>query len=137
MTVKYNLPYTYNVYGVALHSEIPLPLPTRGREELSHIALRLQPAEYFANAIQGLTLEQADGSWYEIGWLADGSVYARWQGVGEFLVSSSGLQIECRQFDVASTESFHVYLLNQAISFALVKRGFEPIHATVLAIHGE
>jgi hypothetical protein len=135
--MTYTLPYLYNVYGIALHSEISLPLPTRGREELAHIALRTQPASFFAGAIEGIPLEQADGSCYQIGRLPDGSCYARWQAVGEFLVSANGLQIYSRQFDETHKESFQVYMLGQALSFALVKRGLEPIHATVLAIHGE
>src|SRR5213080_1250086 len=69
--------------------------------------------------------------------LADGSSYVRWDTVGEFLVSPDGLQVRCRQFDLASTESFQVYLLGQALSFALVNRGFEPIHATVVVVNGE
>lgn len=136
-TVKYNFPYLYNVYGIALHSEIPLPLPRGGREELAHIALRNQPAAYFEKALEGVALEQIEGSWYSLGRLSDGSVYARWPKVGEFLVSNNGLQIHCRQADVAHTESFQVYLLGQALSFALVKCGFEPIHATVIDVHGE
>src|SRR5438552_1567441 len=95
--VRYSFPYLYNVYGIALHSEIPLPLPRGGREELAHIALRTQSASYFMEKLRGVPLEQADGSWYKIGRLADGSCYARWETVGEFLVSSNGLQIQCRQ----------------------------------------
>ena len=88
----YRFPYLYYIYGISLYSEIPLPLPDSGRGELAHIALRIAPASYFAEAIRGVSLEQADGSWYQFGRLADGSTYARWQGVGEFLVSGDGLQ---------------------------------------------
>jgi len=133
----YRFPYLYYIYGISLYSEIPLPLPDSGRGELAHIALRIAPASYFAEAIRGVSLEQADGSWYQFGRLADGSSYARWQGVGEFLVSGDGLQILCRQFEIASTESFQVYMLGQALSFALVKRGFEPIHATAVVVNAE
>ena len=135
--VTFSFPYLYNVYGIALHSEMQLPFATSGREELSHIALRIAPADYFAKAIADTPIEQADGSFYQIGKLADGSAYARWEGVGEFLISPNGLQICCRPFDGAKMESFQVYMLGQALSFALVKCGFEPIHATVMDIHGE
>jgi hypothetical protein len=133
----YRFPYLYFVYGISLYSEIPLPLPDSGRGDLAHIAVRIAPSSYFEEKIRNVSLEQADGSWYQFGRLADGSSYARWQGVGEFLVSRDGLQIVCRQFEVASTESFQVYMLGQALSFALVKRGFEPIHATTVVVNGE
>ena len=34
-------------------------------------------------------------------------------------------------------ESFQVYLLGQAISFALVKQGLEPLHATAVEVQGK
>jgi len=34
-------------------------------------------------------------------------------------------------------ESFQVYLLGQALSYALVKSGFEPLHGTAIDTHGE
>ena len=135
--ITYRFPYVYYVYGISLYSEIPLPLPNWGRGELAQIALRVEPASYFANAVQDVPLEQPEGSWFKVGRLADGSSYVRWETVGEFLVSPDGLQVRCRQFDLASTESFQVYLLGQALSFALVNRGFEPIHATVVVVNGE
>src|SRR5204863_102769 len=42
-----------------------------------------------------------------------------------------------RRFDGASAESFQVYLLGQALSFALVKQGLEPLHATVVVVDGQ
>ncbi len=57
--------------------------------------------------------------------------------VGEFLISKDGRSITCYRFPQASPESFHVYLLGQALSFALVKNGIEPLHATVVVIQGK
>ena len=127
----------YGVYGIALDSEIPLPLPRHERGELARIELRTAPAPFFCDVRGSISLDQRVGSWYEFGRLPDRSSYARWTGVGEFLVSSDGRRIVCRQFDVATQESFNVYLLGQALSFALVKSGFEPLHATVVVVSGE
>lgn len=69
--------------------------------------------------------------------MPDGSTYVRWEGVGEFLISSDGRQITGRQNDEAHEESFQVYLLGQALSYALVKQGFEPLHATAVVVDGE
>jgi hypothetical protein len=130
-------PQRYYVYGITLHSDIPLALPTDGSGELARIELRTAPAAYFSDAQRELPAEQDSGSWYRFGHLPDHSSYVRWEGVGEFLVSAGGHQITARQFDEASPESFQVYLLGQALSFALVKCGFEPLHATTVVVNGE
>jgi hypothetical protein len=130
-------PYRYVVYGVTLHSDLQLGLPTHGFGELGQIHLRTAPASFFSHAQRELSPEPDAGSWHTFGRLSDHSSYVRWEGVGEFLVSARGHQITARQFEEASRESFQVYLLGQALSFALVKSGFEPLHATTVVINGE
>jgi hypothetical protein len=127
----------YYVYGITLRSEIPLALPTDGSGGLAQIEFRTAPASYFSDARRGLTADPASDSWYRFGGLPDHSSYVRWEGVGEFLVSARGNQITARRFNEASLESFQVYLLGQALSFALVKCGFEPLHATTVVVNGE
>lgn len=127
----------YYVYGITLRSEIPLALPTDGSGGLAQIELRTAPASCFSDARRGLIADPASDSWYQFGGLPDHSSYVRWEGVGEFLVSARGDQITARRFNEASPESFQVYLLGQALSFALVKCGFEPLHATTVVVNGE
>jgi hypothetical protein len=134
--VAEDIPHRYCVYGITILSEIPLALPTQGHGDLARIELRTAPPAYFADATRNVPLEQVDGSWYQFARLPDRSSYARWEGVGEFLVSADGGRITCRPLDPATTESFQVYLLGQALSFALVKRGFEPLHATTVVVRG-
>jgi hypothetical protein len=129
--------YQYCVYGVTLHSDVPLVLPTDGSGELAQIELRTAPASFFFTAQKELPADENSGSWYKFSRLHDHSSYVCWDGVGEFLVSAGGHQITARQFDEANQESFQVYLLGQALSFALVKRGFEPLHATAIVVNGE
>src|SRR5262249_3466189 len=95
------------------------------------------PSSFFADATGGISLDRLYGSWYEVGRLVDGSIYARWADVGEFLVSRNGSTIGCRRFHTATEESFQVYLLGQALSFALVQSGSEPLHGTVVVIGGD
>ena len=45
-------------------------------------------------------------------------------------------RITGRQHDEAQEESFQVYLLGQALSYALVNAGFEPLHATAIVVNG-
>src|ERR1700690_759084 len=128
--------YRYFVYGITLHSEIPLALPQQGHGELGQIDLRIAPASHFFDAAR--TLPEPDSeSFYQSSFLPDGSTYVRWEGVGEFLISPDGGRITGRQCDEAHEESFQVYLLGQALSYALVKQGFEPLHATAIEVNGE
>lgn len=126
----------YGIYGVTIESEIPLALPPRRGNGLVRISLRLAPEGALRKAAGGTPLTPRD-DWYEYGLLPDGSSYAWWRGVGEFLVGRDGLEILCSPAAGVEDESFQVYLLGQAFSFALVRAGFEPLHATAVERHGE
>jgi len=126
----------YFVYGMTLHSEIALSLPEQGYGGLGQIELRIAPASYFSAAARGLARHPDSDSFYQSISLRDGSTYVRWQGVGEFLISADGGRIVGRRHNRAHAESFQVYLLGQALSYALVKRGFEPLHATGIVVNG-
>ncbi len=128
--------HRYFVYGMTLQSEISLALPERGYGGLGQIELRMAPAAYFSAAARLLARHPDSDSFYQSISLRDGSTYVRWQGVGEFLISPDGGRITGRQHRRAHTESFQVYLLGQALSYALVKRGFEPLHATAVVVNG-
>lgn len=128
--------FEYGVYGISIHSEFPLALPGKSGSALASIELRTATPKEFANAIAGVEL-QGRTHWYKYVNLADGSSYVRWSGLGEFLVHPEGREILCAQAPGASRESYQVYLLGQALSFAIVKLGFEPLHGTAIVINGE
>jgi hypothetical protein len=129
--------YRYCLHGITLRSEIPLALPEGPAWGLTHVQLRSAGGSYFAEATRDARFEQPDSSWYRHCCLPDRSSYVRWDGIGEFLVSADGSTIECRRSEGAAAESFQIYLLGQVLSFALVRRGFEPLHATAVVIDGE
>lgn len=128
--------YRYGVYGISLRSAIPLPLPEHSEDSLVEIELGTASADWFVCMTQGAEVLESSTFWYEYSRLQDGSSYLRWEGVGEFLVPFNGKTIVCRPFDIATAESFRVYLLGQALSFALVKQGLEPLHATAIVVDG-
>jgi hypothetical protein len=97
----------------------------------------LEAAPFFSDLLRDTPLQQSPFRNFYYAHLKDGSSYVRWDGLGEFLVSPNGRHISCRRFDEATLESFQVYLLGQAISFALVKNGLEPLHATCVVIDGK
>src|SRR5579862_9917561 len=128
--------FRYGVYGISLRSEFPLFLRRQSLSGLVEIELGWGSPTIFSEATCGTQI-QSHPDWYHYARLEDGSSYVRWAGLGEFLVSCDGRRIVCMRASEAPEESFQVYLLGQALSFALVQSGFEPLHATAIAINGE
>ena len=129
--------YRYCVYGIDIVSDTPLTMPRYAHEPLCHVACVRAPAALFARAIEGAAFHPMSDNWQRSAVLDDGSAYASWGSVGEFLVAPDGRRIACRPVERCSGESFQVYMLGQALSFALVKQHLEPLHATVVEIDGE
>jgi hypothetical protein len=128
--------FRYGVYGISLRSQIPLSLPADSYTGFTEIELRMGSSSFFSDAIQDVLLQRSPWGPYRYAHLQDGSSYVRWEGVGEFLVSRDGRCVTCARVTDA-LESFQVYLLGQALSFALVKNGFEPLHATCVVVDGQ
>jgi hypothetical protein len=100
----------------------------------------IELVEYSASDLRracepGGTLLEA-GDVYEITLLHNGSIHLRWPGLFEFLVSAYGNRIGWRTLDGTSPESLQDYLLGQVLSFAMLVRGVEPLHATAVAVGG-
>jgi hypothetical protein len=68
--------------------------------------------------------------------LPGGAVYLSWSGLFDFIVSPDGRQVLGRPLASSSVEAFQAYLLSQVLSFSLLKRGIEPVHATVVVVEG-
>ena len=63
-------------------------------------------------------------------------MYLSWPGLFDFVVSPDGRRVLGRPLARSSVEAFQAYLLSQVLSFSLLKRGIEPIHATVVVVEG-
>jgi hypothetical protein len=126
--------HRYCVYGIAVVSDTPLALPDFAYGGLGQVECLSAPASVFLEARRGVDFDPGSNSWYRYASLHDGSTYVRWDSVGEFVVAADGRRITCRRLEDAVDESFQVYMLGQALSFALVKQGFEPLHATVVVV---
>lgn len=123
-------PGHYRLYGVTIRSAIPLPgVPTASGEPAITLALcdRMSIAELETSS---------DAGWYRHGRLRDGSDHLLWPDQFEFLVSPDGRRVECRVIEPRSIESFQTYLLGHVLSFALIKQGREPLHATAVVVDG-
>jgi hypothetical protein len=128
---------TYRVYGVHLRSEIILSLIEAVASAAPDVELVIGSPEFFAAALEGASLVDLDNGWYSIAYLPDGSTYVRWEDLFHFLVSADGHRVVCGDLGPAAAESFHTYLLGHALSFALIKKGFEPLHATCVSVNGQ
>jgi hypothetical protein len=127
--------HRYCVYGIEIASDSPLALPNYSHDALGHVECLQAPGPIFEKAIENAVLDSLSDSWYRYAVIGDGSTYVAWDSIGEFLVTSDGRRIVCRRADDCFTESFQVYMLGQALSFALVQQRFEPLHATSVVVN--
>ena len=95
-----------------------------------------RPGAYFVSAASEADRQAAESSAQYVP-LSDGTEYLRWTGLFEFLISADGRRIAGRPLSEATSELFHTYLLGQVLSHALIKLGFEPLHATVVDVDGQ
>ena len=95
------------------------------------------PAEWFDGASREAGIGAEDPAWYRYAQLGDGSTYIRYRDLFEFLISPDGSRIVGLPHAAANSESFHTHLLGQVLSLALLQRGVEPTHSTVMIVGGE
>ena len=128
---------SYCLYGVHLKSVLPLPGPHLADSGTAAVELCNGSASLFSRARRETGICPDTGDWFQHARLSDGSDYFQWSGLFEFLVSTDGRRINCRELNGASPESFQTYLVGQVLSFALLKHGIEPLHSTAVVINGE
>ena len=129
--------YWYDIYGIRLSSEIQLSFPESESTQSADVSVIAASPEFFRRATQFAVVETNPTRWYKYAQLENGQSYLRWDDLFEFLIDADGTQIWCGWLGAASLESLQVYLLGHALSFALVKQGYEPLHATAVVIDGQ
>jgi hypothetical protein len=135
-----------DLYGVRLRSTLALPRsrrrasmpPLNGRRP-TDVAIVRGSAAHFSAVRRALDPSLDDERWFEQRTLADGRRYLRWAGLFEFLVAADGRRIVARRLARASrmARAFETYLLGPVLSYALIARGLEPLHATAVVIGDE
>ena len=123
---------SYCLYGVHIRSQWLLPCPEETASGLAEVELFEAPASLLSEVARETIIQPNPAKWFHHVRLRDGSVYLRWSGLFEFLISADGRRIACRALNGVSRDAFHTYLIGQVLSFALVKQGIEPLHATVV-----
>ena len=127
-------PTPYQLYGVHVQSSIPLACPVDIASGVADVSIYEAPPDCFTRIARQHKKELAAEDWFHRIALPDGSDYLRWTGLFEFLVSPDGRRIAYCALKHASQETLQTYLVSQALSFALLKQGIEPLHATVVMI---
>src|SRR5690348_9204621 len=89
--------HSYGVYGVAIRSNLRLALPAYSHGAFAQVECVAGSESEFEAAVRGARFDSPPDSWYQYAFLADGSIYVRWNAVGEFLVGASGRRVVCRR----------------------------------------
>lgn len=134
---RHRRPRAYQVYGLRLKSVMELPCPASVSCGPIEVELVNGSASLFSRVHRSIGIKPNGAPWFQHARLPDGSDYLRWSGLFEFLISAEGRRIACRSLDGTAREAFQTYLLSQVLSFALLKRGIEPLHSTAVVVEGE
>lgn len=128
--------HAYRLYGLCVRSQWVLPYFECGEADPPAVELVEGPALLFEEAVREAAGQPSAAEWFQHTCLRDGSNYLRWSELFEFLVSADGCRIAGRPLTHVSFEAFHTYLLGVVLSFSLLKRGLDPLHATAVVVDG-
>ncbi len=132
--------HRYHTYGLLISSAYRLAWSQNPSElKAARPDLFLAPGKkaIFARALRELGKTPRPIPWFQYKRLADGSDYLRWPRLFEFLLSPDGRFIYGHQLRRLSLETLQTYLMGQLLSFVLLKRGIESLHATAVALDNE
>ena len=122
----------YRLYGLRIASDFPLPAPKDPRPGPADIRLTAGTASGFARFRELIPDEAPFGPLHRV--RTRSGLYLQWEAQAEFLIGPRGRTIAGRPLMAGSRESFRAGLLTQVLSFALLERGTEHLHATVVTV---
>ena len=130
--------WAYQVYGLNVHSQRPLGTLEAVQPDLlpADLLLEFPPCSSAIFRSWPRRKGEKTGQGVYRFSLPDGGVYLRWPKLFEFWISGDGRKIAGAPLTEASEEAFQAYLLAQVISFALLRQGIEPLHATAVVVDG-
>ena len=128
-----HLSHRYSVYGVAVKSDWPLAFPTTVDPTASVAEVEFVDGtdEDFSDAD---AFRDPAGPWFLAHVFPDQSTYVRWSGLYEFRIPADGSRVACRPLGANDPLVLQNFLFGQALSFALVLQGLEPLHAAAVRI---
>jgi hypothetical protein len=126
----------YSLYGLSVQSEIPLTFPERTLRDRADVTFSFASEAWFAEVTGGIPGRGDCESWYDHRRYPDGSDFLHFPDLFEFVISADGRTVSCRELRNSTVESFQTYLLGHVLSYAMVKQGYEPLHATTVVVDG-
>lgn len=127
--------YDYSLYGLRVRTCLKLTLHDIPLEATADVEVFPGDPKFFEEMSAPLTLPQGD--WIHRHELSNGWSYLRYDDLFEFLVSPAGDRILYQFLAEVPLESFQTYALGRVFSFALVKKGYEPLHAATVVVNGK
>src|SRR5262245_53291310 len=124
-------PVVHSLYGIRIRT----PWPVAGVKAIDgpwDVEFIEGDASTLSDAASHVPREQSS-NWAQYAALPDGSNYRRWKDLFEFLVTPDARLIHARTLSAVEDEAMLAYLLVDALSFSMVRLGWEPLHATAVA----
>jgi hypothetical protein len=125
----------FQLYGLSIASEFDLLLPEDSSAATPAITITRAHPKFF-NSFLAKAVSASDHKSYQYVPFSDGSSYLSWYDFFEFFIASDGRAIVCGPRGDTFSEAYISYLLNFALSFALLRMGDEGLHATVIETGG-
>src|ERR1035438_1386916 len=135
MTAKTGI---YCLYGLAVKSATPLPCPELKQGSVfPDIELTQCSGQELSEACGRVPKSFDDDGFWQWSIFEDETAHVCWKDHFEFLVSSDGKRVLWRKLQNVADEVFFTYFLGHVLSFCLLTRGIEPLHATAIVVNGE
>jgi hypothetical protein len=135
------VPPTYSLYGLTLRSEVPLPCPevcpeVQSSQDDTDVDLVESTEDQLAGVCHGAPTSLEDDGFWRCAIYQSGAARVCWKDHFDFVVAGDGGRVLWRRLVDVPDEVLFTYLLGQVLSFCLLARGLEPLHATSVLVNG-
>src|SRR5436305_13584667 len=122
--------YAYELYGLTIGSNSELTGLAAAATGAADVLFEKQTPEELRSLIPSTRAVPKPAYHAEI--LQNGATYLEVAGACQVVVSPDAQHIRWAAMNGCPAESLHAYLLATPLSYALVARGLEPLHATAM-----
>jgi hypothetical protein len=129
----------YSLFGLRIRSALPLPCSKAGDfKSDADVELIESTEEQIAAPCNGAPVHfsEDDGYWLDTLY-QDGAARVRWKEHFEFVVSADRSRVLWRRWEGVPDRALFAYLLGHVLSYCLLARGLEPLHATSVVVDGK
>lgn len=128
---------SYSLFGLTLRSDVALPCPeVQALESNADVELSETTQSRLSALCLGSPTRVEDDGFWKCTVYSSGAAAVYWKDHFDFVVSGDGRQVLWRRLADVTDEVVVTYLLGQALSFCLLARGVEPLHATSVVVNG-